>query len=116
MWWVGLGVSLLGLVSLPGLSGGEQWRLGQWVGIQQLGGIPPVQTRIDVYPDCPFLDCAAYWQYEILFTTGEVFGVQAGKLPPIRGTSSTAFRSTSRRRSSRIVAPVAAGSIPACGS
>ena len=44
MWWLRLVVSLLGLVSLPRRSLGEQWKLGQWVGIQQLGGIPVVQT------------------------------------------------------------------------
>ena len=79
MWWLGLVVSILGLVSRP--AGAEQWKFGQWVGIQQLGGIPVIQTRIDVYPECPPDDCAAYWQYEVLFVDGRVFGVNAGLLP-----------------------------------
>ena len=80
MWWLMLVVSILGLVSRP--AGAEKWQFGHWVGIAQLGEIPVIQTRIDVYPECPEPDCAAYWQYEILFVDGRLFGVHAGLLPP----------------------------------
>ena len=84
MRWLGVLLGVLGMVSYPGVGAAVQWRIGQWVGVQQLGEIPVIQTRIDVYPDCPPTDCAVYWQYEIVFTDGRVFGVHAGLLFPKR--------------------------------
>ena len=80
MWWLMLVVSILGLVSRP--AGAEKWQFGHWVGIAQLGEIPVIQTRIDVYPECPEPDCAAYWQYEILFVDGRLFGGMWASSPP----------------------------------